>query len=470
MRHERETKQPKHKTATTASLSILLAFSIAAMPLASFADEDTDTAATAEAASESVTSEDAASGAAASETTAVKHGLYAAATQTAHSNAASITTTDEAACGLFAETSATIIANNLVVGTKAGKSAAVATSSEGGSVSIANSQLSTAGSDSPILFSAGLIEADNVQGSATKSALAVIEKAGSIVLDSSTLSSSNTGSAGDSLPASAIALYREETVDATTSQVQTAQFQASRSKLESAIESGSFFYLTNTAATIVLKDNDLDFDSNKAKLVVAQGSDATSAIATATDPTAFGTTGKNGATVTFTAIDQSLKGAVVADSISSVDLYLLDGSMWTGTSAITANAAGTDLATNITVNIDATSGWIVTEDATVSVLNIAKGGKLVDADGKAVTIVDADGNKLVDGASEVKVSVTNEFSTAVKTSSANELKGASIDRTAFDAEFDTSTTFGTNGADAGQTNEERAAELQAFITDWFRSL
>ena len=202
----------------------------------------------------------------------------------------------------------------------------------------------------------------------------------------------------------------------------------------------------------MLQDNKLDFNSDKAKLLVAKGSDATSALTPSNNSTVFGTAGKNGATVSFTALDQSLSGNIEVDSISSVDFYLLDGSMWTGTSDVTANAAGADLATNITVNIDATSGWIVTEDATVSALNIAKGGKLVD------------------GASDVKVSVTNEFSTTVKTSSANTLQSATIDRAAFDEEFGTSTAFGTNGAGAAQSDEERAAELKAFIIDWFQNL
>ena len=309
-----------------------------------------------------------------------------------------------------------------------------------------------------------------MQGTAAKSALAVIEGAGSILVNSSSLASSGADSVNGTLPTSAVALYRTETIDASTDQVQTAFFQASKSSLDSAIDSGSFFYLTNTTATIVLQDNKLDFNSDKAKLLVAKGSDATSALTPSNNSTVFGTAGKNGATVSFTALDQSLSGNIEVDSISSVDFYLLDGSMWTGTSDVTANAAGADLATNITVNIDATSGWIVTEDATVSALNIAKGGKLVDADGKAVTIVDADGNKLVDGASDVKVSVTNEFSTTVKTSSANALQSATVDRTAFDEEFGTSTTFGTNGAGAAQSDEERAAELKAFIIDWFQNL
>ena len=451
---------PIRKRGANTVLSALLAFSLAIAPLSAFADEASEAPAEAETTASN-------SGESSS---AVKHALHAVASQTIHSNDTPLSTTAEGACGLFVEKGATIIANALAVETKGDGAAAVATSAEGGSVSITNSQLATAGSGSPLMFSAGVVEADNVQGTAAKSALAVIEGAGSILVNSSSLASSGADSVNGTLPTSAVALYRTETIDASTDQVQTAFFQASKSSLDSAIDSGSFFYLTNTTATIVLQDNKLDFNSDKAKLLVAKGSDATSALTPSNNSTVFGTAGKNGATVSFTALDQSLSGNIEVDSISSVDFYLLDGSMWTGTSDVTANAAGADLATNITVNIDATSGWIVTEDATVSALNIAKGGKLVDADGKAVTIVDADGNKLVDGASDVKVSVTNEFSTTVKTSSANALQSATVDRTAFDEEFGTSTTFGTNGAGAAQSDEERAAELKAFIIDWFQNL
>ena len=439
------------------ALAIALAITLCAAPFAAFADDDaaSDTAAVTDAADK---------------TSAAKHGLHAKDTQTAHSNEAEITTADDGACGLFADAGAAIIANALTVQTKGNLAAAVATSAKGGTVSIANSQLSTSGTDAPLFSSAGTIEADNIQGTASQSPIAAVVEEGCLIIASSTLESSYTDAAKDAVPTSAIALYRTTAIDTTASKIGTAKFQASGSTLTSTIESGSFFYLTNTQASIVLFENDLDFDTDKAKLLTAAGSDATSGLSTKDDDATFGTAGKNGATVTFTAIDQKLEGDIEVDSISSASLFLLEDSKWSGACDITANPAGTDRADNIIVNIDASSGWIVTDDSTISTLNIEKGGMLVDGEGKAVTIVDADGNTLVDGASDVKVAVTDAFSTTVKTTDANKLLGSTIDRTAFDGEFGTSTAFGTNGSSASLTDEERAAELKAVIVSWFRNL
>lgn len=385
-------------------------------------------------------------------------------------NESEIAMTDDGACGVMAEAGATIVANALNVQTKGAKACAVLASAADSAVSITNSQLSTSGSEAPLFSSAGTLEADNVQGMATKSPLATVVETGSIIVTCSTLESSYAGNTKDTLPTSAVTLYGTSAIDATSTKRATALFQASGSTLKSAIDSGAFFYLTNTQANILLVDDALDFDADKAKLLVAAGSDVASDISPTSDTTPFGTAGKNGATVTFTAYDQKLEGDVAVDSISSVGFFLLDGSMWTGSCDITANAAGTDLADNLTVNIDATSGWVVTKNSTVSSLNIEKGGKLVDEEGKAVAIVDADGNKLVDGASDVEVAVSDTFSTAVKTTDANKPKGSAIDRTAFDEEFGTSTAFGTNGSSTSKSDEERAAELQAIIVAWFDNL
>lgn len=397
------------------------------------------------------------------------HGLYASA-DTVLSDGQDILTTAVNACGLYAEKGATIIANSLNVRTRGDNCAGIATSDQGGRVSVANSHVTTTGSGSPLLRSAGTVEADNVSGSSSASGVADVVDSGRLLIASSSLTSTYEGDAASNPITSTLAntvsdeapgcisLYRTDTTDASTGRVDTALFQARDTSLTSDLESGAFFYLTNTSSSIVLSNADLNFDSNTVKLLVAAGSDQ-----------GWGTAGKNGASVTFTAIGQQLNGKIEVDSISLLELFLLDGSTWEGSSGITANAAGTDLASNIIVNIAAGSTWVVTENSTITTLNIEKGGALVDAGGKAVTIVDADGNKLVDGASDVEVSVRGEFTTTVKTTDVNKLQSATIDRTAFDEEYGTSTAFGTNGADAA-SDEERAAELQAIIADWFHNL
>ncbi len=139
-------------------------------------------------------------------------------------------------------------------------------------------------------------------------------------------------------------------------------------------------------------------------------------------------------------IYQSTSGDVTADTISSVDLYLLDGAAWIGAATITDNAAagsGTGTASDapITVNVDGTSTWVVTKDTTISALNVASGG-----DGNTVTIV-ANGKTVVSGSGDVTVTVTGSYSTSVSAGSDTELSSDTIDRSEFDSRFGTSTAW-----------------------------
>lgn len=131
---------------------------------------------------------------------------------------------------------------------------------------------------------------------------------------------------------------------------------------------------------------------------------------------------------------------MTADTISSVDLYLLDGAAWIGAATITDNAAagsgtGTARDAPITVNVDGTSTWVVAKDTTISALNVASGG-----DGNTVTIV-ANGKTVVSGSGDVTVTVTGSYSTSVSAGSDTELSSDTIDRSEFDSRFGTSTAW-----------------------------
>ena len=129
-----------------------------------------------------------------------------------------------------------------------------------------------------------------------------------------------------------------------------------------------------------------------------------------------------------------------ADTISSVTLNLLEGSTWTGSAEITENSAGSTSDAPITVNVDGTSTWVVTADTTVSALNVADGGKVVDSSGKTVTIK-ANGKTVVSGDSDLTVTVTGSYGTTVEAGSDTELSSEVTDRTAFDKQFGTSTSW-----------------------------
>ena len=390
------------------------------------------------------------------------NGLFATDKATIFANNTTIETTADSARGLDATYGGTIVANGLTVSTQGDHCASIATDRGGGNISVTNSTLNTAGSGSPILYSTGDIEVDNVTGTAAGSQLVGMEGLNTVLISDSKLTSTNKGKTGSDPVANGVLIYQSTSGDAEAKTSETALFQATNSKLSSAIESGAMFYLTNTSAKVVLSNTELDFDSDAANLITAAGNDANN----------WGTAGSNGAIATFTGINQDLEGNVEVDTISTVDFFLLDGSTWEGASDIVDNAKASTNAEHLNVYIDSTSEWIVTDDSTVSNLNLAKGGKLVDKQGKAVKVADADGNVLVEGASDIMVYVNDVFSTSVSTTEANAIEAADIDRSAFDEMFGITTTFGENGnAAKGSTEEEQEVEAtKQAIIDWFHNL
>lgn len=210
-------------------------------------------------------------------------------------------------------------------------------------------------------------------------------------------------------------------------------------------------YFTNTTANAVLSNTALDFDGSKVNLMTVQGNDANN----------WGTAGSNGAAVTFTGLGETLSGNIDVDTISSLNLYLLQNTTYTGATSISTNSVNTRATDSpITVNLDSTSKWIVTGNSTVTNLNAAAGSSIVDESGNTVTIV-ANDTTVVKGSGNCTVTVTGSYSTAVTTGSDNELSTAFIDRTAFDAYYNTNTIWGENGV----STESATSSAQSSNTD-----
>ena len=159
----------------------------------------------------------------------------------------------------------------------------------------------------------------------------------------------------------------------------------------------------------------------------------------------------------FTALGETLSGNISVDTISSLDLYLLSGTTYTGAMTISENSVNTSAAdAPITVNLSADSTWVVTGNSTVTDLNIASGAKIVDASGKTVTVV-AGGKTVVTGDSQYTVTVTGSCGTTVAVSDANALSTDFIDRSDFDSCYAVTTSFGTNGSAASSSSGGTAA-------------
>lgn len=278
------------------------------------------------------------------------NGVFATDSGTVLVNDTSIETMADNSRGLDATYGGTISANKITADTQGGHSAIVATDRGGGSISLADATLSTAGSGSLLLYSTGDIQVNNVSGTSSGSQIAGMEGLNTILIKDSTSESTVTGKTASDPIANGTIIYQSTSGDAEASTGEHATFQSVDSTLSSAIGSGSMFYFTNTTADVVLQNNtELDFDT---------------AAATLTDNAAAG------------------------------------------------SGTGTASDAPITVNVDGTSTWVVTKDTTISALNVASGGDgntvTIVANGKTVVPGSGDVTVTVTGSYSTSVSAGSD--------------------------------------------------------------
>lgn len=219
----------------------------------------------------------------------------------------------------------------------------------GGMVLIRHLSAGSAGSGSPLLYSTGDIQVNNVSGTSSGSQIAGMEGLNTILIKDSTLESTVTGkTASDPI---ATASSSTSPPRATRKPASASTPRSSRSIPHSAppIGSGSMFYFTNTTADVVLQNTELDFDTGAVTL---------------TDNAAAG------------------------------------------------SGTGTASDAPITVNVDGTSTWAVAKDTTISALNVASGGDgnavTIVANGKTVVSGSGDVTVTVTGSYSTSVSAGSD--------------------------------------------------------------
>lgn len=275
--------------------------------------------------------------------------VFATDSGTALVNDTSIETMAGNSRGLDATYGGTILANKITADTQGGHSAIVATDRGSGSISLADATLSTAGSGSPLLYSTGDIQVNNVSGTSSGSQIAGMEGLNTILIKDSTSESTVTGKTASDPIANGIIIYQSTSGDAEASTGEPATFQSVDSTLSSAIGSGSMFYFTNTTADVVLQNTELDFDT---------------------------------------------------DAVTLTD------------NAAAGSGTGTASDAPITVNVDGTSTWVVAKDTTISALNVASGGDgntvTIVANGKTVVSGSGDVTVTVTGSYSTSVSAGSD--------------------------------------------------------------
>lgn len=262
-----------------------------------------------------------------------------------------IRTTENSSRGLDSTYGGSITAENVDIMTQGAHSAALATDRGEGTVTVTNSTLSTAGEGSPCVYSTGNITVSDSTGVATGAGLAVVEGKNSITLENCTFHGAGKGRANGGIDDAGVMIYQSMSGDAGEG---TGTFTATDSSLSIDADSekydtAPFFFVTNTDAEIYLTNTQLAFGSGV--LLSASGNDGE-----------WGTAGQNGGRVTLEATNQTLEGDIVADSLSTLSLRLMN-SAWSGA----LNEENT--AKTVELSLDADSTWTLTGDSYVHALS-----------------------------------------------------------------------------------------------------
>lgn len=242
-----------------------------------------------------------------------------------------ITTSGNNSGGLMTTGGATLNAENVTVSTSGNSSAAIRSDRGGGTVSVNGGSYSASGVGSPAIYSTADITVSNATLNASSSEAVVIEGGNSVTLYGVDITGNNSRLNGQSTVNTNVLIYQSMSGDASEG---NSTFNMSGGTMTA--ETGAMFHVTNVTTEI-----------NLDSVVFNYASDSNVFLSATAD--AWGKSGSNGGNVTLNLTNQTIVGAIVSDSSSSVSVNLGENSTWklTGDSSIT-NFTG-DLA-NVDLN------------------------------------------------------------------------------------------------------------------------
>lgn len=292
-----------------------------------------------------------------------------------------ITTKKDNSGGIQTTGGATTNASNLTVETEGNSSAAIRSDRGGGTVKVTGGTYTSNGYNSPAIYSTAKISAEDANLTANNSEALVIEGNNSISLKNCTVSGNMSDDKGASSDTNVhnVMIYQSMSGDADQGE---SGFSMTGGSLTG--QSGDLFYITNTTAKISLSGVKLNNKDSDGNLMTVKGNDASHG---------WGTAGKNGGNVTLNCDGQTLSGAIVVDSISTLNMTLSNNSNFTGTINITDNAeGGTAVDNNAVVTVEKGSTWTLTGDCKISSLT---NNGTINFNGHTITLADGtvlDGN------------------------------------------------------------------------------
>ena len=311
-----------------------------------------------------------------------------------------ITTKQGTSGGIHVAGGGTLYAENLTVETDGGSSAAIRSDRGSGTMVVNGGTYTSNGSGSPAVYVTADISIRDAALTATGSEALCLEGLNAVRLYNCVL----TGDMPDQSQNDntwTVILYQSMSGDA---QVGEGSFEMDGGKLVS--KNGGLFYTTNTESVFTIRGVEIEAAEDCEYFLRVTGN---------SNQRGWGSSGANGADCVFTAYEQEMNGDIVWDSISQLDLYLLEGTVLTGAVIDDETNAGSGGSGYSRVVIDESSGWIVTGDSFVTTLECA--GSITDAAGNSVRVVGLDGTVFAEGTSEYTITVNN-FSGAADVSGA----------------------------------------------------
>ena len=247
--------------------------------------------------------------------------------------------------GLMTTGGGTMNAENLTIVTDGNSSAAIRSDRGGGTVNVTKGSYTTNGTGSPVIYSTADNTVNDATLESTSSQGVVVEGQNSVTLNNVSLTAdNNTKNSDKSDYYQAVMIYQSMSGDADEG---TAEFSMNGGSLVN--KNGDVFFVNNTVATISLSGAKITNEDEDGVFLRAAAA-------------GWGNEGSNGGNVTLNASDQTIDGDILVDSVSTLNLYLTDGSELTG--AINSDGSAGD----VYVELSNESTWTLTGDSYITSL------------------------------------------------------------------------------------------------------
>lgn len=252
--------------------------------------------------------------------------------------------------GLMTTGGGTMNAENLEINTEGNSSAAIRSDRGGGTVNVTGGTYTTSGKGSPVIYSTADITVNSSTLTSNSSQGVVVEGKNSVTLNDVDMTALNdTHNSDKSDYYQAVMIYQSMSGDADEG---LASFTMNGSTLTN--KNGDIFFVNNTKAEINLSSSDIKNEDEDGVFLRAAAA-------------GWGNSGSNGGHVDLKAEEQAIDGDMLVDDISSLNLYLDNGSSFNG--AINPDGSEGD----IYVELSGGSKWTLTADSYITSLTCDAG-------------------------------------------------------------------------------------------------